>query len=190
MNPLETLVQKVRDLDSFSFIVDNISEKEVEKACINYLKSLNYKVTAKPSLFTVRDIDDLITTFYSLLDYTHNSTCAMVSNRDKDRALLSNFVKGRQSILEVSYDSALQDTALIIHGLFNYEKELGLTVPIGTWVFGSTRFKWVIDKVIYILNAQEDLTNDFEVDRLAAIDEAQSKEYIGYDFEHLRRVHG
>lgn len=190
MTPLETLIQKVKSLDYLSFFKDNSEEKEVEKACVNYLKSLHYKVIQKPSLSIVRDLDGLVTLFYALLEYNHDSICSLVSNRDKDKALLSAFVKSRQEALEIDYNMALQDAAVIMHGLFNHEKSLGLTVPIGVWVFGSAKYKWVIDKVIFLLNVTEDLANAFTVTRLATMDEMQSKEYTGFDFDHLRRIHG
>jgi len=190
MNFLDKLIIAVKDLDNISIIQDNLKEKTIEKACINYLKSLNYKVVSRPSIYKIKDLDDLVTTFYSLVEYTQTSVCAMTANKDKDRALLSTFVKGRQIALDIEYSSALQETALIMHGLFNYKDELGLTVPLGIWVFGSAKYRWVIDKVIFLLNTEEDALNDFAVGKLIELDEAISDEYTGFDFEHLRSIHG
>lgn len=190
MNSLDNLIQKVRALDNISFLNDNINEKEVEKACVAYLKSLNYKVVEQPKVFKLKNVDDLINRFYHLLEY-HHDIAAFSVNRDKDRAIISNFIKIRQEETGMSYESILQDTALIIHGLFVYEKDLGLTVSLGIWVFGSTNYRWVIDKVIFMLNAEQDIYNDLVVSKMAELDEMNSDdEYTGFNFEHLRRIHG
>lgn len=190
MNELDILIQKVRTLDSVSFLKDNINEKEVEKACINYLKSLHYKVIEKPTFYKVKNIDELINRFYSLLEYYHNSVCSFTVNREKDRVFLTNFIKERQIILDIDYDLALQDASIIMQGLFSYEEELGLTVPIGIWIFSSSKYRWVIDKVIFLLNSEESSLNDTIVTRMVELDEMDANEYTGFDFEHLRRVHG
>lgn len=188
MKPLDILIRKVRDLDTISFLKDNINEREVENACVMYLKSLNYKVVKPPKLFKIKDVDHLINRFYHLLDYYGGDTLSV--NRDKDKAILTRFIKLRQEELDISYDAALQDTALLMQGLFMYEKDLGLTVPLGIWVFGSIKYRWVIDKIAFILNSEKDLYNDIAVGRLVELDELKDDSYTGFDFEHLRRIHG
>ena len=190
MKELAILLQKVKALDDISFLKDNLNEKEVEKACVNYLKSLNYKVVEKPIFYKVKSIDDLVNRFYSLLEYHHTDVCSFTVNKEKDKMFLNNFVKERQLILDVSYDLALQDTAMIIQGLFSYEEELGLTIPLGVWVFASSKYRWIIDKVVFLLNLEKSSLNDVIVERLVELDEMNSKEYTGFDFEHLRRIHG
>lgn len=190
MNELDTLIKKVNILNNISFLKDNKEEKEVEKACIAYLKSLNYKVVAKPIYFKVKNIDDLLFKFYSLLEYNHESTFLNI-NKDKDKAILTNFIKNRQKNLNITYESTLQDVALLIYSLFKYEDDLGLTVPLGIWVFGSIKYQWVIDKLSFILNSEEELYNDIIVNNMVELDELNTDDiYTGFDFEHLRKIHG
>lgn len=191
MHPLDTLKSKIKNLDSGSLFGDNFVEKEVETACVLFLKSLGYKVVNKPRQRSVKNIDELINYFYSLLEYHHNEVCSLVSNKQKDRALLARFISLRQAELQYSFDECLQDCVNIITALFVFEKDLGLTIPIGMWVFGGDKCKWVTDKVISMLNNNEEALNEVRVENMIIADELRDcNSYTGFDFEHLRRVYG
>ncbi len=190
MLELVTLKEKVNLLDAPSFLDKRSDEKEVEKACVAFLKSLGYKVVKKPNFAAVAKLDDLITLFYTLLNYYHNDVCDLVSNKQKDRKIFSNFIAYRQEELSCSFKEGLQDCANIIKALFVFESSLELTVPLGTWVFSSTKYKWLIDRVIGMLDNNMELLNERTLLRKIEEDESNSKEYTGFDFERLRRVHG
>lgn len=190
MSELAELQAKVKLLEAGSIFNDGAEEKDVERACVDYLKSLGYKINKKPILSKVNNTNELIDLFYNFLEFNHNETCSLISNRKKDCAILSNFIKVRQKELGCSKKECLQDCANIITTMFTYEEELGLTVPIGIWVFGSDRCKWITDKVINILNSSDDLINDAIVTRMVEEDEHSSEEYTGFDFNKLRSMYG
>ena len=191
MTPLDLLVQKVKLLSEISFLNDNVSEREVEEACVNYLKFLGYKVSKNTNNYNVNNLDELIDFFYTNQSYYHNDDlCRVVSNRQKDRAIFSNFITSRQAELGYSYKSGLQESAYIISALFINEAALDLTVPIWTWIFSSAKYKWLIDKAINIVNETKEIYNTQEVERLVEKDELSSEEYLGFDFDRLRRIHG
>lgn len=189
MKELDILKQSVLDLDAPSLITDSVSEKQVEMACVHYLEALGYKVSAKVVSYRVKDLDQLIDLFYSALEYKSGEVCALTSNRKKDRALFSNFIKQRQQELGCSHAEGLNDCANIIFGLFKFEDQLDLSLPMGTWVFGSDKCKWITDKVINMLNniGVNDLVVERMVDRYSMLHE---DDYQGFDFDKLRRIHG
>ena len=190
MTTLEVLVTKIKQLETPSFFKDNVYEKEVELACVALLKSLGYKVANKNQPRQIKKLDDLINLFYTLMEYYHNDVCSLVSNRQKDSALFSRFISNRQEELQCTFEDGLQDCANIINALFVYESELNLTLPIGTWIFGSDKCKWLTDKVINILNNNVEMLNEYKISKMVDADELRTDEYTGFNFDNLRRVHG
>ena len=191
MTELDTLQIKVKALGENSFIKDNLPEKDVEKACVAYLKSLGYKVVSQVISYKVSTLDELIDLFYHLMDFHNNDVCSLVSNRKKDRSILATFITARQKELGYSFKDSLQDCANIINTLFVYEEELALTVPLGIWVFGSDKCKWITDKAINILNNTAVANSEAAVIKMAEEDEIKnSNEYTGFDFSRLRRIYG
>ena len=191
MSEFNILRDKFKSFDALSFLDNSkIVEEEIEIACVTFLKSLGYKVVKKPVFAVVTKLDDLITLFYTLDNYYHHSVCDTVSNKQKDRKIFSTFISQRQEELKCSFKEGLQDCANIIKALFIFESSLDLTVPLGTWVFSSNKYKWLIDKVISMLDDNTELLNDKLVERKAEEDELRSNEYTGFDFEKLRRLYG
>lgn len=186
---LEFLRHTIKDLDSIGFLKDNNAEKEVEKACISYLKVLGYKVSKKPILQKVSKLDELVDLFYNLMEFYHSDICSLVSNRKKDRVLIANFIKQRQDELGASFSEGLQDCANIIFSLFIFEEDLGLSLPISINVF-SPNSKWITDKVINILNNNKDIENELKIERLTIKQEVYAEEHSGFDFLKLRRTYG
>ena len=189
MKELELLRIKVKDLDSAGFLSDNLSEREVEKACVSYLKSVGYKVAEKPVLHKVHKLDELVDLFYHLMEFYHNDVCSLVSNRKKDRALVSSFIKNRQEELQCSFEEGLQDCANIIYSLFIFEERLGLNSSISISVF-SPNCNWLTDRVITILNDNKDVENEIKVEQLIREQEYKAEENSGFDLEKLRRKYG
>ncbi len=187
---LHILKTKILALDEITFINDKVSEKELEKACVNYLKVLGYKVNIKPTLHKVNKLDELIDLFYHLMEFYHNDVCSLVSNRKKDRSLISNFIKNRQKELGCSFKEGLQDCANIIYGLFIFEDQLGLTSPANLSVFGNDKCKWITDKVITILNSNKDVVNEIKVEKMILEQEVEAENSSGFNFEELRRKYG
>lgn len=190
MSELISLRNKVKLLDEISFLGSKDTEKEIETACVSFLKSLEYKVVKKPSFAVVNKLDDLIVLFYSLINYYHNDVCDLVSNKQRDRKIFSTFIAYRQEELKCSFKEGLQDCANIIKALFIFESSLDLTVPLGTWVFSSVKYKWLIDRVISMLDGNTELLNQRTLERKIIEDEANSSEYTGFDFNKLRRLYG
>ncbi len=190
MSELTLLRNKVKLLDEISFLGSKDTEKEIEAACVAFLKSLEYKVVKKPNFAVVTKLDDLIVLFYSLINYYHNDVCDLVSNKQRDRKIFSNFIAYRQEELKCSFKEGLQDCANIIKALFIFESSLELTVPLGTWVFSSVKYKWLIDRVIGMLDDNTELLNQRTLERKIVEDEANSSEYTGFDFNKLRRLYG
>jgi len=190
MNTLDTLIGCIKNLENPGFLKDHLLLDAVEEACASYLKSIGYKVSKNTDYYKINTIDELVDFFYNCLDYYHSEVCSLVSNRQKDRALFSKFISNRQSELGCSFKDGLQDCANIVKALFIYEDELALTLPIGTWVFGSEKCKWLTDKVINILNNNLESVNEQKVVKMIEDNERNSDDYIGFDFEKLRRMYG
>lgn len=189
MCSLSSLRTKIKDLDSISFLGDNVAEKEVELACVEYLKSVGYKITKKPELHKVNKLDELLDLFYNLMEFYHNDVCSLVANRKKDRVIISNFLKNRQEELSCTFNESLQDCANVIYSLFIFEEDLGLSYPLSVSVF-SDNCKWITDKVICMLNDNKDVENEIKVERMVEANEAMAEEHSGFDLEKLRRMYG
>jgi len=190
MLELTSLQAKVKLLDELSFLGSKDTEKEIELACVAFLRAIDYKVVKKPIFVTIKKLDELIDLFYNLLNYHHNDTCELVSNRQRDRKIFSSFIAYRQDELKCSFNNGLQDCANIIKALFIFESHLELTVPLGTWIFSSTKYKWLVDRVVGMLDGNMELLNQRTLERKIVEDEANSKEYTGFDFNKLRRLYG
>jgi hypothetical protein len=190
MTTLTTFIKKIKELDSPGFLKDKTNELQIEKECVIYLKSIGYKVSKNITNYKINNIDELIDFFYGLMSYYHNEVCSLVANREKDKALFSKFIHDRKAELGYTHRQGLQDCANVINALFCHEEALGLTIPVGTWVFGSDKCKWITDKAISILNLNQEVIDEFKVSQLVENDEQNSEEYLGFDFEHLRRLHG
>jgi hypothetical protein len=190
MKELELLRDKVKLLDAPSFFEDNSTLKDIEISCTVFLKVLGYKVVKKEEFTKISKLDELIDLFYNLLDYYHNDLCSLVSNRQKDRKIFSSFITLRQEELGCTFSEGLQDCSRIIKALFIYEDLLELSLPIGTWVFGSSKCKWITDKIIGMIDGNQALLNEYVLEKMVDEDEGKSKEYTGFDFERLRRLYG
>lgn len=189
MKELESLRDKVKALDSVGFLSDSVPEQEVEDACVSYLKALGYKINKKPVLHKVKKLDELVDLFYNLMEFYHNDVCSLVSNRKKDRVLISNFLKNRQVELLCSFDESLQDCANIVYGLFIFEGSLGLSYPISISIF-SDNCKWITDRIIAILNENKDIENEIKVERMVDTHGVDAEKHSGFDLEKLRRLYG
>ena len=181
---LSTLRTSLSLLDNKSLFGDDLSN--IESCCCNYLKYLGYKVAKRPEYNNITKIDDLVTYFYSLMEYHHNEVCSLVANRSKDLKVISSFVKQRMLELNYSRKAAMNDCALIMTTIFNNEVELGLDRPVGVWVFGTKKCKWITDKAITLLNNNYERFNE-EIVYLEAIkfDKKASKDCEDYDLDKI-----
>jgi len=180
---LDTFKQLLFDLEQRDLFGGSVkTEADLEALCIDFLKSRDYSIVKKPVRHDLKSVDDLIDYFYNMYAYYKGNICKLVSNRDKDRAILSNFVKKRSVELSISYKEALIDTALIIEGLFQYEEQLNLKSGPTLALFGWVNCKWVTDKVINLLNSNEYEFLQLKAERKAKLwSEREAKNYKGFD---------
>lgn len=169
MSKQEDILHVLRDQLSVLDESDLISKPNytnIEASCCEYLISRGYKVIEQVKYYDVKHVDNLISTFYNLLEYNYPEKCALISNSKKDVALFSKFVNNREEGLNCTNKQALEDCDKIIRGLFKYEDRLGLNQDIGTWIFGTDKCKWITDKVIQIINNELNSQSDVLMRRL------------------------
>ena len=188
-SPLSDFIAKI-EFKNLCIFDSPKDEELVVEACIEYLQKLNYRVLSKPNYnTTVSNLDELLTLFYNTLEYYHTDIYALGRNIEKDKAILSSFLVDRQSFLYYSYKDTIKECVDIIKHLFLFEKDLNITVPLGIWVFSKNN-RWIIDKVIVMMNNYVKNLNDRLVDAMVIKDEHKSDDYKGFDFNRLRRIHG
>ena len=189
---LNKLQESILALNNVSlFGSEEVSYKEIENECVKYLKFIGYNVAKRPQFKTLSRVEDLVVYFYELMAYYHSEFCTLTSSRQKDIAVLSNFVKYRKDELCCSTTSAINDCALIITTIIQNEKELGLNRQIGIWVFGTAKCKWITDKAISLLNDNYTLQNEAIVYAKAQDYAKQHTDsYLGYDIKEIKKRRG
>ncbi len=186
LNNLKTALLTLDNVKLFG--AEETSYKEIEYSCVQYLKFIGYKVAKRPEFKTIIKIEDLVTYFYTLMDYYHSEFCSLTSSRKKDIAIISNFVNYRKDELGCSTTSAINECALIITTIIQNEKELGLDRQIGIWVFGTAKCKWITDKAISLLNDNYTRQNEAVVYAKAQLFAKQhTNESLGYDIKEIKK---
>jgi hypothetical protein len=183
------LKEHISSLDNHAlFGEDKNVYANIESSCSDYLKFLGYKVAKRPCIKSIIKIEDLVSYFYSLLEFYHNETCSLTSNKAKDLSIISRFVSKRKEDLKCSKESAINDCATIIKTLVSNEKELGLDRPIGIWVFGTDKCKWITDRAITLLNNNYTKYNeDIMYQRALGWSKTKSDDYTGMDLEEIMK---
>jgi len=129
----------------------------LENACVEFLRYRGYKVS-KPQQYInskVKDLKELISFFYSLLDRRLDGTNCVVSYRNnltKDLAIAKRFVDSRMEANGISSDVALKECANIIQTIFKNYNDFNFKYPISFSVFGQKKLGWITEKAIQILN--------------------------------------
>ena len=187
-NPLESLKSALSASETTSLFSTELDiQNSIEKCCCEYLKSQGYKISKNPTNSTIIKTEDLITYFYSLSEYYHGECLVLTSNRKRDLVMAGSFVEQRIKELGCTKKAALHDCATIMEGLFLNEALLGLDRPVGLWVFGTDKCKWITDKVIGILNDGQERQNEERAKAAASRWSAEaSKSYTGFDIEEIR----
>jgi hypothetical protein len=159
---LNTFIAKVTALKEPTLFKESDEDilQQLDTLCIDFLEARSYIVLAKPKRKDFKSVDDLISYFYNLYNYYKKPVCRLVSNKTKDRAILNNFIKLRCTELSITFNEALAETAFIMEGLFMYEKDLGLTGAISLSLFGNKNCKWITDKIICLLNNDQNLLRE------------------------------
>lgn len=160
------------------------SDKElnIDNACIDYLKYKGYRIIA-PKRFDVKikNIDHLITYFYSRLNSKYKEGYTTSLNKAADRAIAKRFVDDRVAATGVCREYALNECAEIIKTVFDNEKEFNFKYEIKFSVFGQKNLKWVTDKAISILNRRVISKEEESIEKLQKkMIEAQGTEDLGY----------
>ena len=170
---LDTAINKIKQcFETTELFGANYS---LDTACRQYLELKDYKVIKEPSLEGVKTVDALVNKFYDLMEFYYDSKCRKVASPKKDIALLSNFVEQRRIALDTTFTKALAESMLIVKGLFVFKDDIGLDRPIGTWIFGTDKCKWITDKVIDMLNNNKQAENEFKVRQLSSQYEAETE---------------
>jgi hypothetical protein len=186
---LEHLREALTGLDTQAlFEVDLDTERRIEGLCEQFLKLQGFKVNKRPVLTNIKHIDQLVDFFYSTMSFYHGDDMTLIANRGKDMSVMSRFVEQRRTELECSPEVAIGDVAMIIKTLFENEKELNLEFPIGIWIFGTDRFRWITDRIISIINDKYKDANEVAVERMVdALEDRDDHIYTGIDFDELER---
>ena len=150
---------------------DNCIDKIIEES-IRYLRFKGFKVVA-PQTFKnkIKNIDDLIRYFYSLLNNKDSIRYTTSYNENRDRATAKRFVSNRMLATGASKEYSLNECGEIISTIFKHEKEFKFKYDITFSIFGQGNLKWVTDKAIQIMNKnlQEKEEEDAEILREKAI---------------------
>ena len=188
-DPLEELRRSLCATENATLFSKEVDpQKEVEQSCCNYLKSLGYKVSKNPINTNINKVEDLINYFYSLSEFYHGECLVLTSNKKRDLVMASSFVTQRAEALGCTKKSALHDCVVIMEGLFLNEGLLGLDRPVGLWVFGTDKCRWITDKVISILNDTSQKRDEERARAAAGRWSAEaSKNYSGMDIEEIRK---
>jgi len=129
----------------------------LENACVEFLKCRGYKVS-KPQQYInskVKDLKDLVTLFYSLLDRKldgTNYTMSYRNNLTKDLTIAKRFVESRMEANGISRDVALKECANIIQTVFKHYNDFNFKYLISFSIFGQKKLGWITEKAIHILN--------------------------------------
>lgn len=125
----------------------------LEEACIAFLKYKGYRIAAPTDFkYNIKNTDDLIKFFYTMLDSKHPEYINVYRNAGRDRQIAATFVKNRMETTGNSKEIALKECAAIIDTVFKQEKEFRFRTEIYFGMFGQANLSWVTRKAVEIMN--------------------------------------
>jgi len=163
-----------------------IRDQVVETKCVEYLKTLGYKV-AKPLSMTyknIKNVNELVNFFYALVDYHYPSPVGYYRNIPKDRAIAKRFVESRMEASQLSKKDAIKECAFMIDALFKYADEFNFkNNPVSFGIFGQESMGWVTEKLIRIVLKKKEEEKEirrehFEKEMLEKVLEEKGDEYL------------
>jgi hypothetical protein len=150
----------------------------IENLMVEFLTHRGYTIISKTASPSTKNVEELLNFFYREKQ-RHYKEVLLTSNRNKDMTLLSNFISNRVSTLNKSKEVVIKECEDIIVALFEHEVELGLNTRIGAWVFGTGKCGWVIDKVIEIININNEIDSNDRTELLSDKFYEKSDVYVG-----------
>lgn len=185
INFVQQLLDACRDyLNNDDLFVS--STEEIERACIDFLKSRGYNVVKtflEPADIKIKSIKDLIEYFYILKKKYHPEQYVYRNNL-ADLALAKAFVESRQEAENLSEEEALQQCAAIIKIIFEEEDKFSFRSPIVFGFLGQKNCGWITEYAIKLLN-ERNLKKQLELEerRLLFVDdyEKQYTHLAGWD---------
>ena len=168
---------KLNSLFGKDYVYDNL-----DTVCIEYLKYRGFVVPNKvESVYTITKIDQLIDLFYLSLYKYHPDYVKLYRDKTEDRRSVSAFVKSRQTASETSRKEALKECATIICTFFKYEDDVGFLGTVSLSVFSSPKLKWILNKVLLIINDKTQEKNKKRLeDKITEITHKNESENTGF----------
>jgi hypothetical protein len=165
---------------------DNIS---LEKACVDFLKNIGYKVVKpiKDPKNYVKDLDTLIDFFYNRLNSNHPRHINVYRNLGRDRKIAGKFLENRIKATGCSSKTALKECGEIIRTIFDHEDKFNFDRQIRFEFLGQENMGWVTDKAIQILNNNMTEKEDLEAEIICKnITNKEIQNYkIGYNLDEI-----
>ena len=139
---------KTNNLFGKSYLYDNL-----DKICVDYLKYRGFIVPNKIKYtYNITKIDQLIDIFYLNLYKYHPDNIKLYRDKVEDRRSATAFVKSRQTASGTSRKEALSECATIVYKFFEYEEFVGFSGTISLSIFSVRKLRWVVDKILIIMN--------------------------------------
>lgn len=138
-----------------------VSTKDLEECCVSYLKSVGYTVKS-PRKFgrEIKDVKDLVTYFYNLLDIKLGGGYMMAYNLKKDMGIAKRFVESRMNLNGYSKKVALNECGEIVKVVIDNLEEFKFNKGLSFHVFGQSNMSWVTDKALKMISSRLDKLNE------------------------------
>lgn len=153
---IDGFISEIKEGIATYFTVDVFSgnsDKELVKACKEFLKHKGYKIVDPISDKTdISSIKDLVDLFYNLKAYNYPEEYNAHKNMVLDLRSVRFFVEARMAAENIIKEQALKECALIIRTLFTHEKEFKFKYPITLFSLGQKKSGWITEKALEIMN--------------------------------------
>lgn len=148
----------IKDLESLVATQGIVVYDMIEQKCVEYLKASGYRVVKRveSTYKNVKNTNDLVGLFYSLVDYHYPSPVGYYRNIGKDRKLAKSMIDNRMKATNISKEEALAECALLVESLFKYVDEFNFdNNPTSFGIFGHEKMGWITDKLGRLLLDKE-----------------------------------
>jgi len=183
-NDLKEQIRKALTLQDQTTIFYSGVEDDLEEACAAFLKFKGYRVINPTDYkYNIRNITDLASFFYAMLDSRHPEYINVYRNLGRDRKIASLFVRNRMETTGNSKEIALKECAAIIDTVFKYEKKFKFRTDIYFGMFGQANLSWVTRRAVELMNKKtDDVRREKSRKDVERIEHEQQAEYdLGFN---------
>lgn len=169
---MEDLINKLSDAVSVynKGSLFSQSTQDIERCCIDILRNNGYRVIS-PTIYRrkIKDLKDLVSYFYNLLDTIRDGGYMMAYNMKRDLSVAKRFVEDRMRKCGYSKAVAMNECGEIVRTVIENYESFKFNINVGFFIFGQANMSWVTDKALKIMDGKNKIESERKEEALISI---------------------